>query len=126
MIMSDVLVINCPNYTEENVDKAVASIFKDIDIKIKPHSKVLIKPNILMAKKPEFACTTNPVLIDAVCKTLAKYDCEIIFGESSGWNTMHGFELSGIKAVAEKYHAKIVVFENDKVLEKSIGGVVLK
>jgi len=124
--MSDVLIINCPNYTQENVDKAIATIFKDIKIEIKSHSKVLIKPNILMAKKPEYACTTNPAMIEAVCKVLSKSHCEIIIGESSGWNTMHGFEVSGIKAVAEKYHARIIVFENDKIVDKKIDGVVLK
>jgi len=122
--MSDVLIINCPNYTEVSVDKAIALVFKNITLK--PHSKVLIKPNILMAKKPEYACTTNPVLIEAVCKILAKNHCEIIIGESSGWNTMNGFAVSGIKAVAEKYHAKIVAFENDKIIDKVIDGVVLK
>jgi uncharacterized protein (DUF362 family) len=124
--MSNVLVLNCPNYTQENVDKAVATIFKDIKITIKPHSKVLIKPNILMAKKPEYACTTNPALIDAVCKILAEKKCKIIIGESSGWNTVYGFEASGIKAVAEKYHAKIIAFENDKISNKNIDGTILK
>jgi uncharacterized protein (DUF362 family)/NAD-dependent dihydropyrimidine dehydrogenase PreA subunit len=120
--MSDVLILNCPNYTQENVDKAIARVFTYI--KIKPHSKVLIKPNILMAKTPGYACTTNPSMIEAVCKMLD--DCEIIIGESSGWNTLNGFEVSGIKAVAEKYHAKVVAFENDKVSNKKIDGVALK
>jgi uncharacterized protein (DUF362 family)/NAD-dependent dihydropyrimidine dehydrogenase PreA subunit len=124
--MSDVLILNCPNYNQENVDKAIAEVFKNIRIGIKPHSKILIKPNILMAKKPEYACSTHPAMIEAVCKILAKHNCEIIIGESSGWNTKLGFEVSGIKAVAEKYKAKIVVFENDKIVDKNIDGVVLK
>ncbi len=124
--MVDVLVINCPNYTPENVDKAIAQVFKNIKINIKSGSKVLIKPNILMAKKPEYACTTNPALVDAVCKILVKNKCEIIIGESSGWNTMHSFEVSGIKAVAEKHNAKIIAFENEKVLDKKVDGVILK
>ena len=103
--MSDVLILNCPNYNQESVDKAIVDVFKNIQIGIKPHSKILIKPNILMAKKPEYACSTNPALIEAVCKVLSKHKCEIIIGESSGWNTMHGYELSGIKAVAEKYRS---------------------
>ena len=124
--MSDVLVLNCPNYNPEIVDKAVAEVFKNIKIGIKPHSKILIKPNILMAKKPEYSVSTHPAMIEAVCKILAKHDCEIIIGESSGWNTMHGFDVSGIKAVAEKYHARIVAFENDKILDKAINGKILK
>jgi uncharacterized protein (DUF362 family)/Pyruvate/2-oxoacid:ferredoxin oxidoreductase delta subunit len=124
--MSNVLVLNCPNYNSETVDKVIATVFKESKVKIKPKSTVLIKPNILMAKKPEFACSTNPAIVEAVCKILAKNKCEIIIGESSGWNTAQGFEVSGIKAVAEKYHAKIVIFENDKISEKSIDGKVLK
>jgi uncharacterized protein (DUF362 family)/Pyruvate/2-oxoacid:ferredoxin oxidoreductase delta subunit len=124
--MSDVLVLNCPNYTQEKVDKAIIEVFKNIKIDIKPNSKVLIKPNILMAKKPEYACTTNPAMIDAVCKILKEKKCKIIIGESSGWNTMNSFSISGIKAVAEKYDAKIIAFENDKISEKNIDGVILK
>jgi len=124
--MSNVLVLNCPNYNQESVDKTIERVFKEIPIKIKPHSKVLIKPNILMAKKPEYACTTHPAIIEAVCKILAKNKCEIIFGESSGFNTMNGFTVSGIRAVAEKYHAKIIAFENDKIQDKNIDGKILK
>jgi uncharacterized protein (DUF362 family)/Pyruvate/2-oxoacid:ferredoxin oxidoreductase delta subunit len=123
--MSDVLVLNCPNYLEENVDSAVSKIFKSLDIKIKPKSKVLIKPNILMAKKPEEACSTHPSVIDAICKELQKLKCEIIIGESGGWNTAHGFELSGIKAVGEKYSARIAIFENEKSVTKKIDGKIL-
>jgi uncharacterized protein (DUF362 family)/NAD-dependent dihydropyrimidine dehydrogenase PreA subunit len=124
--MSDVLIVKCPNYTQENVDKAVARVFKDIPIKIKPKSKVLIKPNILMAKKPEYACSTHHAMIEAVCKILAKNKCQIIIGESSGFNTMNGFTVSGIKAVAEKYNAKIIAFENDKISDRKINGIILK
>jgi uncharacterized protein (DUF362 family) len=76
--MSNVAIIKCPNYTQENVDKAIEKVFKDIPIKIKPNSKVLIKSNILMAKKPEYACTTHPAMIEAVCKILVKNKCKII------------------------------------------------
>ncbi len=124
--MSNVAVIKCPNYTQESVDKTIERVFKEIPVKIKPHSKVLIKPNILMAKKPEYACTTHPAMIEAVCKILAKDKCEIILGESSGFNTMNGFTVSGIRAVAEKYKAKIIAFENDKIQDKKIDGKVLK
>jgi len=124
--MADVSIIKCPNYTQENVDKAVAAALKELKFQIKPNSKVLIKPNILMAKKPEFAVSTHPSVVEAVCKILKENGCKIIIAESSGWNTMHGFEVSGIKAVADKYHAQIIAFENDKIIDKDIYGVVLR
>lgn len=124
--MSDVLVLNCPNYLPENIDWAVESAFQKLKIQIEPRSKVLVKPNILMAKKPEQACSTHPAVIDAVCKALKKRKCEILIGESSGWNTAQGFEVSGIKAVAEKHGAKIVIFENEKIETKKTEGVILK
>jgi len=39
---------------------------------------------------------------------------------------VNSFTVSGIRAVAEKYKAKIIAFENDKIQDKKIDGKVLK
>ncbi|MGV8171923.1 MAG: DUF362 domain-containing protein, partial [Candidatus Woesearchaeota archaeon] len=68
----------------------------------------------------------HPAIVEAVCKILKKAGCEIMIAESSGWNTENAFSVCGIKAVAEKYDAKIIVLEKQKIIEKKIDGKVLK
>jgi uncharacterized protein (DUF362 family) len=124
--MSKVSVIKCPNYVQADVDKAVAKSLKDLGIAFNKDDKVMLKPNMLMAKKPEFAVSTHPSVVEAVCKILKNSGCEIMIAESSGWNTENAFTVSGIRAVAEKYDARIIILEKQKTVEKNIGGKVLK
>jgi len=124
--MPTVSIVNCPNYLQEDVDKALAQSLKNIDFHFNAGDKVLLKPNILMAKKPEFAVSTHPSVVEAVCKILKENGCEIIIAESSGWNTENGFTVSGIRAVGEKYGAKIIALEKQRIIEKNIEGKVLK
>lgn len=126
--MTEVSIIKCANYEQSNVDKAITKAFArvdNLDKKIKGR-KILIKPNILMGKKPEFAVSTHPTVIEAICKILKKHDCEVVIGESSGWNTRSAFEISGIKGVADNYGIKIIVFDDYETEDISIDGKVLK
>ena len=124
--MVDVSIVKCPAYIQKNVDEAVERSLKNIKFVVSNGSKVLVKPNILMAKIPEYAVCTHPAVIEAVCKILKRRGCKIVIAESSGWNTAQGFEISGIRAVGEKYGAEIVILENGKITSKIIDGKVLK
>lgn len=109
--MDKVSVVRCENYNQD-VKSKILDALKKIGFVFKKNSKVLIKPNILMAKKAAYAVTTHPTIVEAVCNILKDNGCSIIIGESSGWNTAKAFEVSGIKKVAEKYGAKIICFED--------------
>jgi uncharacterized protein (DUF362 family)/NAD-dependent dihydropyrimidine dehydrogenase PreA subunit len=83
-----------------------------------PHgARVLVKPNILAQNYPAQCATTHPAVIDAVCSLLADSGCAVTIGESSAFwqpgHTRRAFRTSGIAAIAKKYGAPLVAFEED-------------
>jgi uncharacterized protein (DUF362 family) len=123
-----VSLVKCANYSQSNVDKAIIKALDLAEIKIPKGKKILIKPNIVgsFPKKQNLA-TTNPTIIEAICKILKKNKCKIFIGESSFTNTVEAFKDSGIEKVAKKYGAKILIFEQDKLIKiKDSNAKVLK
>ena len=52
---------------------------------LKPGMRVVIKPNLLMARKPDAAITTHPAIVRALCELLREHGvCDITIAESSG------------------------------------------
>jgi len=124
-----VSVVRCENYKQKNVDKAIEKSLELIDFDFSKYKgkKVLIKPNVVGAfPNKQIACTTNPALIESICKILKKNNCEIFIGDSPFTNPEASFKASGIDKVAKKY-GKLVIFEQDKVVNiKNKKGKILK
>ena len=77
---SAVSVVKCNSYTPYLVDGAVrkcVDLLGGITSFIKPKSKVLVKPNLLMAKEPEFGITTHPEVLCAVIKILKEINSRV-------------------------------------------------
>ncbi len=112
-----VSIVKCSSYENKELKEALEKSLKNLNFIFKKNMKVLIKPNILAPYPPEKAITTNPLVIEELCKILKKYNADIYIGESSSYETKKGFEVSGIGKL-EKY-AKIINFETqDKRLFK--------
>jgi len=113
-----VAVIKCKSYSQKEVDKAVNKALDLIDFRFKKGMKVLLKPNIVSANVKDIISTiTNPAIVEAVCKILKKNGCKIFVGESSFMSTDSNFKISGIEKIAKKYNAKLVIFEQDKLIK---------
>ncbi|MBQ3074959.1 MAG: DUF362 domain-containing protein [Clostridia bacterium] len=74
--------------------------------------KVVIKPNLVVKKKPEGGATTHPAVLEAVLLCLLPHTKEITVAECSGGpNTealMKGiYRETGIEAVCQKYNVPI-------------------
>jgi uncharacterized protein (DUF362 family)/Pyruvate/2-oxoacid:ferredoxin oxidoreductase delta subunit len=116
-----VSVVKCSSYDQKKVDKAVEKALKLISFDFKKYKgkKVLIKPNILgtYSKSRQKLITTNPTLVEAVCKILKRNNCKIYIGESSFMKTSVAFKTSGIEKVAKKYavNKKPIIFEQEKL-----------
>ena len=115
--INKVSVVKCGSYKQEKVDKAVAKALELIDFKFKKGMKVLIKPNVVGSfPKKQIATTTNPALVEAVCKILKRNNCKIFIGDSPFTNAECSFKDSGIEKVAKKY-GKLIIFEQDKLIK---------
>ena len=79
---------NVKEYKEELIRPAIREMLNALDISkdLKPGMKVVIKPNLVMAKKPEAApVTTHPLVVKAVAEWLQEQGIEdITLAESSG------------------------------------------
>jgi len=115
--ISKVAIVKCYSYNQKEVDNAVKKSLELAEIKIPFRKTVLIKPNIVgsFPKKQKIA-TTNPTVIEAICKILKNRKCKIIIGESSFMNTINAFKDSGIEKIAKKYGA-VLIFEQDKLIK---------
>ena len=84
-----VYLIDCPDYGEETVAKALASALSALGgweaLLPEKAERILIKPNLLTRADPERAVTTHPAVFSAVCASLkqAGYG-NLFFGDSPG------------------------------------------
>lgn len=75
------------DYAPETMHEAVKKHFDALGLEniIKPETKVMIKPNLLMRASPEAAITTHPEMIAAIIDNLQAMGVrEIVIAESSG------------------------------------------
>jgi len=113
----NVAFVKCTNYEQKKVDNAVRKAINLLGFKFKKGMKVLIKPNVVGSfPKTQLATTTNPALVEAVCKILKKYNCKIFIGDSPFMDPEGSFKASGIDKVAKKY-GELAIFEQMKLFK---------
>ncbi len=130
--MSEVSVVKCNSYSENDVSKAMDELINligDLDF-IKPNMKIAIKTNLVTFMKPEEAATTHPSLLCDLVSRLTKLGAEVVVGDSPGGI----YSLPYLKTVysvtkvneIEKYGGKLnynfnqseAHFENAKIAKK--------
>lgn len=118
---SKAAIIKCVSYEPALVQqklKQAVDLIGGVSVFIKPQSRVLVKPNLLMAKGPEFGIDTHPEVVRAVIKLLKEIDCKIFVGDGpSVWGTQAEnvdgvYEVSGIRDVCEQEGVNLVKFEH--------------
>ncbi len=113
-----VAIAKCSSYKQREVDKAVAKCLKLIDFDVSAYrgKSVLIKPNIVGSfPKKQIACTTNPAVVEAICKLFKKQDCKISIGDSPFTNPEASFKAAGIGRL--KKYGKLIIFEQQNQIK---------
>ena len=103
--LEKVAVVKCRSYEQAKVDKAVEKALKLIDFDLSKFKgkKVLIKPNVVSAHaKKQIAITSNPVLVEAVCKILKKTKCRIFAGDSPVMEPKKAFKAAKLDKIAKE------------------------
>ena len=115
---SEVAVLKCHNYDYEKVRQAVYSSISMIGgtrgMHISGGDKVLLKVNLLGARKPEDAVTTHPTVAKALTEFFQDAGAEVVLGDSSAAGpieTRRALKVAGIEQVAKETRAKAVNFE---------------
>lgn len=105
-----VSIVRCQEYEPNCLEGALAyslELIGGIGAFVKPNSRVLVKPNLLMAKGPEFGVCTHPEVIRAVVRLLKKHGCTVFVGDGpSVWGEIQDvnivYEASGMKKICEE------------------------
>lgn len=122
-----VSIIKCDSYESTVVQEAVrqaVDLVGGITAFIKPGSRVLVKPNILMAKEPESGVDTHPEVVRGVIKLLKSINCKVLVGDSpSAWarqieNVEQVYEISGIKKICLEEGVELVRFDKRRMRRK--------
>ena len=102
----------CDEYEPEKVERAVRSSIEDlggIDKFVRKGVKVLVKPNLLMAKDVQKAVTTHPEIVRAVLATLADAGAETVLADSPALGAARSVaRKAGILDVAEKFGVEVM------------------
>lgn len=108
-----------PKIVEEKVRQAV-DLIGGISSFIKPSSRVLVKPNLLSAKEPEFGITTHPEVVRATVKILKGINCKVFLGDGpSVWgreaeNVDRVYEKTGMKKICGEEKIELVKFDRKR------------
>ncbi len=115
-----VSLVKCKDYDPVLVweaTKKTIDLLGGITNFVKPQSKVLVKPNLLMAKEPKYGITTHPEVVRAVVKILKEINCTVFLGDGpSVWgnqieNVYEVYERTGMKQVSRDEDVRLVEFD---------------
>jgi len=118
-----VSVIKCSSYDPDAVFGSVKNalnLLGGMAAFARPGSKVLVKPNLLIAKAPEYGITTHPEVVRAVVRLLKEINCSISIGDGPCvWgrcfeNMGYVYEETGMKRIADEEGVELVKFDKRK------------
>ncbi|MCS4541009.1 MAG: DUF362 domain-containing protein [Euryarchaeota archaeon] len=87
------------------------------------NDKVLIKPNYILAKRPETGITTDPKVVEAIIDYLQQLGIDNITIGEGGWSEStadDAFKLVGLTEIANNKKIKLVNLNKDKRAEVDI------
>ncbi len=113
--MEKVALVKCTSYDAAQVKDSVVKAFDCLGgVKkfIRPGMKVLIKPNLVMPKKPGEAATTHPIVVQAICEQVISAGADVLIADSPGGFYNRGilkavYSSCGYTKVAQRTGAKL-------------------
>ena len=82
-----VALIHCSDYNSSALAELVGTLFQAIGWQPSRGSRILVKPNLLAPKPPDFLPCTNPWVVRAVCEYLLNLGVTVTVGDSPSFGT---------------------------------------
>lgn len=105
--MSEVVLLNCTDYDEKQVEAKIREIFTKSPLEVQAGQTVFLKANLLLGKRPEEAITTHPAVVLATARYFLEKGCKVIVGDSPGgvFNAAYlkaVYRITGMQEAARK------------------------
>ncbi len=117
-LSNTVSIARCSRYQKDTVLESIKYLLAPwggIGFFVSPGQKVLLKPNLLAAVKPEEAVTTHPIVIKALAELVQEAGGRVYIGDSPGSNREASvYRLTGMQAVAEETNSSLILFDRMK------------
>jgi uncharacterized protein (DUF362 family)/ferredoxin len=120
---SKVAIVECPDYDQTNVEKAVhhgLELIGGLGPIVKPGNSVLLKVNALLDADPETGTTTHPSLVAALIKEIKKHGAKALVGDSPGNATAdieQTMAKTGFAEAAQQAGGEILNFQKSKITD---------
>ncbi|MCK4261176.1 MAG: DUF362 domain-containing protein [Halanaerobiales bacterium] len=110
-----VMVLRCERYEVNRIKNLLQEglmPWGGIEGFVKSGQKVLLKANLLMAKKPEEVTTTHPAVVHAIVEMIEEIGAKATIGDSPGGPfrramLQHVYRRTGMEAIAETTYAEL-------------------
>lgn len=114
-MLNKISITNVNSYNQVDVTNAIRRHFEllEVEKKLTPNMSVLLKPNLLMKRKPEEATTTHPAVVAGIIECLHEIGIKkIVIADSPGGlytrQALSGiYQASGMEQVAGKYNVRL-------------------
>lgn len=132
MLENTVAIVECPGYDPETVRRAVdrlVDLLGGWDSFVHPGETIVVKPNLLSAKKPEEAVTTHPSVVEAVARGVIRAGGRALLADSPG-GPFNSFILkrvyrdSGMDGAAARTGAELNFDTGEAALKAPPGGII--
>jgi len=115
-----VALVRCSSYENNEVMRAVR---RGIDLLggvrqfARYNEKILLKPNLLNARRPELNVTTHPAVIRAVAQTLKDAGITVSIGDSPSRGRLDEiYRITGVRDLAAELNLTIADFDHGKTV----------
>jgi uncharacterized protein (DUF362 family)/Pyruvate/2-oxoacid:ferredoxin oxidoreductase delta subunit len=122
--MSKVALVQCsePHEAADAVTRLLQLLGEQaVANKIPVGGKVLIKPNICVAKRPSTGATTHPEIVEAIVRWVLDHGAQPIIGEGPAVGAVGDFfGITGLRSIAEKYNIPLINLNTDMPIAVSV------
>ena len=133
-VKSVISIVQCDDYDLDRVRAAVRQAIELCGVggEFRTGRKILLKPNLLSARKPEDAVTTHPSVVRAIGELAVEASCVVRVGDSPPFagESVSGYRKllreTGMHEACEAIPAEIVRFEESVVEVPNPDGKVLR
>ncbi|MCD6534952.1 MAG: DUF362 domain-containing protein [Deltaproteobacteria bacterium] len=112
----------CSEYRAEVIAELLRQGLSALNLEgaVKSGDRVLLKPNLIMAKAPELAITTHPEIVRAVAMVLNDCGAKLYLGDSPGFGSLERcLEKSGLRSVMREMDIAMVSFAEEATILES-------